>query len=266
MFYIFSNVYFIKSVTNEKTNIAIHIILLFTFFACKKKEATPTPVNTAPTSGVGMPNGLVKSTGGDYCSLSTTYKYTQIGLNVNKDSIVQASFNTGPAGNTPPTYVNGGTVTINNIPLTYNNLPPLYFISSGLTANITGPITWDVTGSGTVTAFNQSFIPSYPHYNGAAALPDTCIKANGITINITGVTNNQNSVVVYLNLGTASLYKYILGSNGSVTFSASELASLPTSQTLTIDLFLTNAYSATHNGFKHGFTNGIQYTKYSFLK
>ncbi len=250
----------------KKLSYSITLLLVLCFTFCKKKETTAVPVNTAPTPGVGVPNGLVKSTGGDYCNLSTTYNYTHIGNNVSKDSTVQASFFTAPTSGIPSTNVNAGTVTINGVPLAYNNSPLLYYIYSGLTANITGSITWDVTGSGTVTAFNQSFVPSYPHYTGGGALPDTCIKANGITINITGVTNNQNSVVVYLNLGTANLYKYILGSNGSVTFSAAELASLSTNQVLTIDLFLTNAYTATHNGFKHGFTNGIRYTKYSYLK
>ena len=248
----------------KKIIIVSTLILVLTFFACKKKEATPAPVNTSTTTTSGAPAGLSPSTGGEYCSLQTTYSYYNIGGSVAKDSVMFATFYAAPSGSVTPTTVYAGTVSLNGF--TLPNTGTSYFVIGSAPVNISNSLTWNVTGSGTVTPFSQSFTPNYPKYTGGNLLPDTCIKANGITINISGVSNNQNTSSVYLNAGSNSIYKYILGSNGTVTFSPSELSGFTTNQTITILVLIGNYYSATLGGIKRGFSNTLQYTKYSYLK
>jgi hypothetical protein len=249
----------------QKLNYTIVLFLVIMLLACKKKDSIPEATATTNSSVIN-PTGLSQSTGGDYCNLQTSYTYVNIGGVISKDSLVVASFYTAPSGATLPTNIYAGTVTLNGVNLPFESVNSIYYISTSLSANITAPITWSVSGSNTVTAFSQSFTPSYPKYTGGNSLPDTCVKANGITINVNGVSNNQNSVVVYLNSSTGSVFKYILGSTGSVYFNPTDLAVFTTNQFITISLNFTNSYTATHNGIKRGFSNSLNYQKISYLK
>jgi hypothetical protein len=180
--------------------------------------------------------------------------------------MVFASFYAAPVTSVAPTTVFAGTVTLNGVNVPFQTSSSMYYIASSLPINIAGPLTWSVAGSGTIAAFNQAYTPSYPKYTDGNLLPDTCIKANGITITVSGVTNNQTSVYVALYSGSFSVGKSLLASNGSVVFTSTELANFPVNQPLTISLSLSNSYTATHNGLKHGFDNGINYQKISYLK
>ena len=80
------------------------------------------------------------------------------------------------------------------------------------------------------------------------------------------MSNNQSGVFVSLSSGLNYIYKYYLGSNGSVTFSAAELNAFITNNYLIINVKLDNKYSATIGGIKRGFTNSLQYAKFSYLK
>jgi len=248
-----------------KSIFSISVITILIFISCKKKDPTPPPASsTTGTTTGGTTGGLTPSTGGDNSDMQTTYSFQNHAGIITRDSFVVASFYAAPETSVVPTNVNAGTVTLNGVNIVdqgqYN-----YYITSSL-PNIAGPLTWSVSGSGTLSAFSQSFQPSYPKYTGGNLLPDTCIKANGITINISGVTNNQNSVIITLYSGSSNLTKYILGSNGSVTFTSAELANFSVNNLLIIMVDLANSYSATHNGIKQGFANTIQYSKYSYLK
>jgi hypothetical protein len=252
-------------------NFSILILVAVLFFtSCKKKENKPEPTNNNAPSTTGSTTGyfpvLSPSTGGDMCGLQTTYTYLDYNGTVTKDSIVVASFYAAPVTSVAPTNVFAGTVTLNGVNVPFQSSSSMYYIASSLPISIAGPSTWSVSGSGTITAFSQAYTPSYPKYTGGNLLPDTCIKGNGITINISGVTNNQYSVYVALYSGSFSVGKSLLGSNGSVVFTSTELVSLPVNQPLTISVSLSNSFTATHNGIKHGFNNGINYQKISYLK
>jgi hypothetical protein len=242
----------------KNTFTLIFILTLF-FVSCKKKDSTPTPAS----STTGSTTGLTPSTGGDYSDLQTTYMYTNTGGIVNKDSSVFASFYSAPVTSVSPAYVYAGTVTLNGSNIDYQGT---FYYPIGQVPNIAGPLTWSISGSSTVTAFTCSFVPNYPKYTGGNLLPDTCVKASGITINISGVTNNLNSVNISIYCGGSNLSKYIIGSNGSVSFTPAEIANFPAHNSLTIIVTLSNLYSAIFNGKKQGFANTIQYTKYSYLK
>lgn len=241
---------------------SIIIFITLFFFSCKKKD-NPPPVVANTTTG-GSTSGLTPSTGGDYSNLQTTYRFTNVAGVVTKDSSIFASFYSAPVTSVMPIYIYAGLVSLNGTNIPYQN--SFYYIISNPSVNIAGPLVWNVTGSGTLAAYTHSFTPFYPKYTGGNSLPDTCIKANGITINISGVTNNLNSVIISIYSGPSTLTKYILGSTGSVNFTSAELANFTVNSSLTIIINLSNLYSATYNGIKHGFTNNIQYTKYSYLK
>ncbi len=156
------------------------IVLIFTF--CKKKSATPAPESTtnAPTYG------------GPYSYHTTTRIIRNTSGLITRDSAVSSYFYDTPNGGT---MINGGNVTVNSVSLTPSST--YYYSSFGL-PKISGTLNWNVAGSGTVTAFAQAFIPSYPNYSGVSSLPDTCIKANGMTINVNGVTNNTSQNISVL--------------------------------------------------------------------
>jgi hypothetical protein len=249
-----------KFIKYNSTKIILTILFLNAIFiACKKKESSP-----AETTGTTTTTGLSPSTGGDYCNLQTTYRFTNMGGVVTKDSMVFASFYAAPVSAVPPTNVSAGSVNLNGINIPFSGAS--YNITSNVPTSIAGTLNWNVTGSGTVTAFSQSLIASYPKYSGGNVLPDTIVKTNGVSINITGITNSLNSVLISLYGGSANATKYILGSNGTVTFSPAELSAFPVNTSITLLITANNIYSANLGGIKRGFTNGFQYTKFCFLK
>ena len=247
------------------------LLLLVCFFTfCKKKDTTPnpTPINSTNTTTTGSNIYLPASSGGDMCNLETNYNYLDFNGNVTKDSSVFASFYSALFTSTvAPTTINAGTVTLNNSVIPFQSSSNIgYYFTSNLPINITANLTWSVSGSGTVTAFSQVFTPSYPKYTGGNLLPDTCVKANGITINVSGVSNNQNGVSVYLYSGSVSAHKFIYSSGGSVTFTSSDIAAFPVNQPLTISVDFSNLYTAIVGGIKRGFSNNVIYQKISYLK
>jgi hypothetical protein len=240
------------------------LITLLSFTFCKKKESTPAAASTTGSSTAGSTSGGTTS-GGSICDLQTT-KY--VGNNngiITMDSFVVASFYSAPVSSVVPTNVSGGTVKLNGNTIPYNGSN--YSITNNLNFNISGTLNWNVTGSGTVTAFSHTYIASYPKYTGGNLLPDTCIRANGISLNISGVSNFTGAAIVAtIYSGGSSAYKYIFGSSGTINFTATELASFPTNSVLTIILNFTNFTNTNYGGLKQGYSNGLQYTKFSYLK
>lgn len=254
--------------------VCLLLITVSFILSCKKKEAEPATTNNNSTTG-GVTTGsnpstvtttLSPSNGGDFSGLQTTYTYLDYNGALVKDSSVFASFYATPPTSVAPTTIYAGTVTLNGTTIPFNSGTNSYYNATSSPINISGALSWSVSGSGTVTPFGQSFVPSYPKYTGGNLLPDTCVKANGVTINISGVTNNQNSVTVRLYSSSANAFKYIMGSNGSVNFSSADLNNFTVNQPVTIIVGCANIFSATHNGIKHGFINNISYQKTSYMK
>ncbi len=235
---------------------SIATLLVFTF--CKKKDSTPAPAPSGTTTGGTTGGGASNS------NMQTTYMITDYGNTITTDSIVFASFYATPPTSVAPTSVSAGTVSLNSTVLNPSNLP--YENPFPMNINIHGSLNWNVTGSGTITAFTYSYLPSYPKYTGGNLLPDTCIKANGISIQISGVSNAPGASVSVILSQNTTIFKYILGTSGTVTFSAAELSSYSTNSPIVILIMVSNITSATLGGIKHGFSNSLHYTKYSYLK
>ncbi len=242
---------------------------LFLFASCKKKETTQDTANNPTTTGGSTTGSTTGSTGGSdyYSTIKTNYIISNSAGFETKDSLAHAIFYSQPVSNPGYSLVSAGNVSLNsvNIP-TIGGVGVSYF-KQPINVNLKNILVWSISGSGTLTAFSHSLTPSFPNYTGGNLLQDSCSKSAGITINVSGVTNNiSNNVIVRLNAGSYSSIKYILSSNGSVTFSAQDLAAFPTNQSLTIQLSMANLTFATYGGKKHGFSNGLEYYKNSYLK
>ncbi len=241
------------------------ILLFIAFIACKKKESTPPETNTTTTTGGTTTSGT--TTGGSYSTLQTTYLITNSGGVIAKDSSIQANFYSAPVTSGTYSLVSAGTVSLNSV-----NIPTIgggigYYIGNNAPVNLQLPLTWNVSGSVTLTAFSHSFVPTYPKFTGGNLMPDTCFKSAGITFTISGASNNPDNVVlIMLFSSSASALKYNFASNGTINFSAQDMASFSANSNLTIQVSWTNATYATYGGIKHCFTNNLKYIKYSYLK
>lgn len=172
---------------------ALIVLSVFISFSCKKKNDTePTPTATTSPAPKSYPNSL----------LMTYYNYYDNNGIITKDSLVAAMFFDVPLGTSPTiNYVNAGKVSLNNSFLYQNS--SLY--SNTVAINISDSIKWTASGSGTVSPFSYSYKASYPKYTGGNLLPDTCIKANGITLTISGVSNLQGGLDCF----PAAIFPYV---------------------------------------------------------
>lgn len=193
--------------------------------------------------------------------MQTDYTYLDNGSTVTMDSNAIAVFMQGPMGTINNVYISAGNVSLNDSNLyfmldNYMKVNPI---------NISQTLKWVATGSGTITPFTYTFVPSYPKYVGGSVLPDTCTKMSGITINISGVSNLSGGIGVSVTQGATSIGKSI-STNGTVSFSTSEIGAFNTNANFSIELIFQNTTSATLGGVLHSFNNCVLYNKIAYLK
>ena len=239
---------------------AFSLIIAITFTFCKKKETTPEPTPSSTTTTTGGPTSS--------CSLfNTGYNvYNTNNIITVDSSMIYGMFYDQPNSNTK---IFGGTVTVNSLSLTPDQ-GNFYMLYSPGQVNITSALNWSVTGSGTVTAFSYSYVPSYPKYSGGNLLPDTCVKANGFSIVISGVSNHvsvfNSGVSVNLYQGSNQISKSIQTDSGTITFSAAELAAFNSNATVTLMIGISNINSVSLGGLYRTFNSSYQYNKSIYLK
>lgn len=236
----------------RRFNLLLIFSSLILFITCKKKSAsTPAQTSTSTSTPSTAP----------YSIMETYYTYTDNGSGVSLDSNAFASFLKTPIGTNPAVYISAGNVNLNDSVLDF--VVDQYLLANPI--NISQTLKWSATGSGTITAFTHTFVSSYPKYTGGNLLPDTCSKASGITLNISGVTNLTG--FMYLVLSQASnQYQKDIASNGTVTFSASELSTFNTNANISFQLVFINTQRATLSGVLHSFNNTVYYNKFAYLK
>lgn len=227
----------------------IIIVALIFLISCKKKEEK-SPSLTTSTSTY------------PYSVLQTAYTYVDNGSTVTLDSSVIASFFQSPMDVFPPTFIQAGNVSLNDSVLYFNteayeNATPI---------NLSQSLKWSVSGSGTITAFTHSYIPSYPKYTGGNLLPDTCTKSSGITLNISGLSNLQNYIFVSISQGSSAYLSKQLSGSGTVVFTASELSSFTTNSSFHLEIVFQNTKTETLGGVIHSFNNNVWYIKNPYLK
>ncbi|MES2678347.1 MAG: hypothetical protein V4635_00615 [Bacteroidota bacterium] len=237
----------------RKTLLILSCILFFAF--CKKKdgdpEPSPTPVTTGTLPSLNTDNGM-------FTSFYNEIKWPN--LPTYTDSLVQATFFISPGSYNA--HINAGTVSVNTttLNLTVNNI-----YTTSIPINLKN-LNWQVNGNGTISACSFSYSPLYPSYNGANSLPDTLIKANGMSFDLNGLTNGNSSVVFSVGQGSISVSKMITSVPSTISLSAAESGSFLTNADFTIRLSAINYSSVTLNGNKYGINAGRTYLKVCYLK
>lgn len=243
--------------------VVLGVICTLTVISCKKEDKEPAPTPT--------PSGVL---GGPY----QTYSYFRTGYSVTESNgvVYVDSSSVFAMFYDQPTYPNNkipaGNVSINSLSLTpdQSNFYQYQFFSGPM--NISNTLHWNVTGAGTITAFTHSYTPSYPRYSGADLLPDTCVKANGLSVSITGVSNRSGlipglSISVYQSSPTyVQINKSTQTSSGTVSFSASELAGFDTSESFYLLVSINNYTSVNVSNVFRAFSCDYQYTKEIYFK
>ncbi len=239
------------------------IILGITFFiSCKKKDNT-TPDNTTnqPTT-----TGASTTGGGVMGNLQSGYTMLDMGNGLySYDSSVVATFYNAPLINTQPTNIYAGVVSVNNKILQFDNAQTYY---NDTTKNISmNQLSWNVAGNGIVAAFSHTHTPIYPKFvSSNISSLDTCLKSNGFTVTVNGVTNASFNSIVSIYQGGNSVYKLISGPNSSVVFTPSDLAAFTSNAPATIYVFLVHNNSLQIGSVSYQFAGTYSYFKFSYLK
>ncbi len=121
--------------------------------------------------------------------------------------------------------------------------------------SIYNAVKWNVGGNTNFSAFTATVSRGYPIIANSTYLPATFSKSQALTINF-GATNysNTDSIVVMItdNASTTNfIYKYLAGTNSSVTFTAAQLSGLSTTATNSQIIVYAKNYSNLNNGGKN---------------
>lgn len=199
------------------------------FYGCKKKEESPKeeiqpPVTTLP--GFNDVYGMIQA----------SYVINDFSNTTAIDSTVSIGFYESPSKTTA--YVDAGTVTVNGVSLTSTSFGYQNYGTERV--NLHNILNWSVSGSptSTVVPFTYAHLPIMPQYSGHGLLPDTSVKANGISLNISGLSK-FNVASLYLMQDAQNSFKMITG-NGTVVFSAQELAAFKTTAPVLLMLSASN--------------------------
>ncbi len=242
--------------------IAIIILGITFFISCKKKDNT-TPDNTTNPATT---TGAFTTGSGTMGNLQSSYNVFDMGNGaITKDSSVIATFFDAPSGPTQPNNIYAGVVSVNNTILQFDANQKYY---TDTTKNLNmNQLSWNIGGSGIVAAFSYSNNPIYPNYTSSnIASLDTCIKANGISINLNGITNTNVYTLVSANQGSNYIQKYISSTSGSVVFSPSELVNFNTNSPINLNVFLIRTNPVLIGSVNYGITSTFAYIKFSYLK
>lgn len=235
----------------KRVNLLFIFLLSIGIVACKKKASSSSaaPVITTPSASY------------PYSVMQTDYTYLDNGSTVVMDSNAIAVFMQKPLGTINNVYISAGNVSLNdsNLNLVLDNYMKVNPI------NISQTLKWQATGSGTITPFTHTFVPSYPKYTGGSILPDTCTLSSGVTVTVSGVSNLTGAVWVGV---SQSVYGYMkaLSGNGTISFSNSELSGFNVNANFQIEITLQNTISQNLGGVLHSFNNSVLYNKIAYLK
>lgn len=234
-----------------------YLFLILILSNCKKKENNTTPLpapNNTPASNTGN-NGM----------LIAKYMYYDNGQSVvNKDSLCNALFYSSPVpGTVVPTNVDAGLVTLNSQSLAL--LSGNNYVNT-LPINIQNQLIWSVAGSSIVPAFTHTQTPSYPVYTGGNLLPDTCSKASGFTLNVSGMSNTTGSVLVTVQQSSNIIIKQLSATNGTVFISTTDLANFTSNLDFSTTLSIGNYEYPVYSSKKFTFSSAITYRKQMYLK
>jgi hypothetical protein len=196
---------------------------------CKKKETSPTPASSGGTTG--------GTTGGNgttsYHALFEVNKSNfKFGTSFFPGMNCHAYLCTQPITNEIPSssYINMGNVKLNSITFKNKSGSSNFYYNDTTYSIFPAPFAWEVTGSANFSAAtftSNTAFPVYPNYN---SLPDSCSKAAGLTISLSGTSGCDFVEALIIGPGSSNFIfpKYIAGNSSSIVFSSSELSVLST--------------------------------------
>ncbi len=254
----------------KKMLIGAMCLTMASLYSCKKDEATtPTPTPSVNNNvNIVIKDGEIGAADGNGSFAVTHSNHSFIDENgdvtFDFDSYVAfgAFYNAIPV----TSYVDGGNVILNSTD-TLTNTMGLYSLNS-TTNFISGGNTWKVTGNSAnnVPAFTYTSGSTFPSFS----LWDTkgsYTKATGVTITVpTNFIATDTAVFVIASYidQTKKVVKVVSPGIKTYTFSATELASIPTGE-ITIQLTALKTYVNVTSGKKYYFFNQYQRTANSIL-
>ncbi|MBL7682430.1 MAG: hypothetical protein JNK00_03630 [Flavipsychrobacter sp.] len=195
---------------------------------------TPTtPTTTGPTPPSPTPSGSDIS--GVLVSIKMDYSTQPAGSPIPVTLVSEigtAAFYNTPGGST---FVDAGTVSVNNNNLekasnnAYTKLATTGLTPSSLDfgSGSSAKSAWNVSGSGSVTAFSYTHTATFPDYSGT--VPSSVTKASGLSFSFNSSTlSGADSVIVVIAAGSTTITKTYAANAGTVNISASDLSALPT--------------------------------------
>ncbi len=188
----------------KKTINILFCFLLLTAIACNKDPENPSPSGYHAIFVASIHTGMLLS------------------LPVYQED-AGAIFFSAPGSNT---WVNAGTVKLNDTELDSDTVGGYYsFLLEPADEEI---FNWSVSGSDDVPAFTFNHSGPYPNY--ADPLPDTIIRANGVSFSFGGGSvSGADSVLIRIQSGPYKIEKTYSISVGSVTFTPADLSPLSVS-------------------------------------
>ncbi|MFH1121650.1 MAG: hypothetical protein V1775_17655 [Bacteroidota bacterium] len=224
----------------------------FIFSGCDKEDETPDNTNTNT-------NTFTYNDAFGVLVAVKSVSFTSVGgyevpVEVNSGS---AFFMTDAGAQT---FVDAGVVSLEN-----KNLKKLsnnaYMYDDYLNPLTLSAITWNVSGNGSIPAFNKTLSRPLPTYSGYSSLPVAVSKAAGVNISLGSAVYEADSVIVMIASSNEAVVKSVAGGVGSVTFSSSDLSKLAKSDVGSISISPYNLSIETISGKKYYFVNESSYLK-----
>lgn len=227
--------------------------------SCSKDDnKTTTPTTTTPTAT--GPTAATPATPGDVdgalISVRMDYNSQPAGSPVPvkiTSEIGLAVFFSAPGSSTK---LDAGTVTVNTYNLdkgTDNSYSKVATIASTpADLNFDNGSSWNVGGSGSVTAFSVNHTAAFPSFDGT--MPSSITKSSGLTIQLDNSTlSGADSVLVLVAAGSKSFTKTFGPNAGTATISAAELSGFPavTDNSAVMEVCPYNFTTTTKNGKKY---------------
>lgn len=218
--------------------ISILCIGLLSLIACKKTE-TPAPTNTG---GVGTTTGNYALFSSDQrVMLTGTVAGSPSGANrayVSNTTLIDDNAITG-------SLIDMGTVSLNGTTFQKNALSTSNFYSDSTYSSFSAPLNWVIGGSSAVSSFSFANTSPYPTYTGYAAIADSFVIANSITIPLTNYSGvDEIEIYFYTTVGTTVTtgIQKLYNQPTSVYFSSSDLSTIGSGKmaTLVINFYKKN--------------------------
>ena len=223
--------------TMKKLTLLASAAMIVLTTSCDKKTTTTTPTTTTPTTTTSptppSPTPTASDLYGGLVSIKMEYNSQPAGspipITLNTE-LASAFFNITPGGTT---FADAGTVSVNTYNLdkatnnsytkmaTVGQTPSSLDFGDGTSAKSA----WTVGGSGSVAGFSYSHNIAFPDYSGT--LPSSITKSSGASFTFNSSSlSGADSVIVFIASGSTSFSKTYAANAGTVTISASDLASL----------------------------------------